>query len=124
MAETAIILAKVEFKTCGKIRIYCPAAQAVTEWPVLGDDPAAKIIFGPGGGCVTDPPVWPPTVGKIRCTMPCNKIKNSVTKGGVPILRHEACHACDWAIGPVAFWCGAILDNCDARPPIIKYVGW
>lgn len=102
---------------CGNLIINC-CGKTLTV-PVSGGSSRARQILSidpsaasPANGCVTFPT-------GIECTWNCNRIKGESTDsiGGktVPILSHEACHACVLALGGyiayVGTW-GARPDKC------------
>ena len=95
---------------CGSATCKCGSGDK--GWAVHGDSARAKLILLGGDGCVTL------LIPKgIFCTGSCDAIKGWKTAGGVSILEHECCHACDFEdVGLCKYLLGALFDTCDDRP--------
>jgi RHS repeat-associated protein len=96
---------------CGQLQMKC--CSGVYQWPVYGDSTTAALIVPGGSGCVTltDPP-------RISCSGGCSAIKTWQAHGtpAVPLLSHEACHACAYEdSGGAAYWQTAVIDQCNAN---------
>jgi hypothetical protein len=103
---------------CGTRTCMCTKSGS-QQVKVYEDSERAKAIieagFGKGAnGCVTLVNVF--TGVEIYCTGSCADIKRW-GNGGVPILDHECCHACDYYDeGMCKYLKGAINDTCNSRP--------
>jgi RHS repeat-associated protein len=98
---------------CGQVVIRCK--KGVFSWPVYANCKFAGVGNN-GSGCKT---LAPPLVisPRIICTGSCKGIKGMEARPGLPILRHEACHACDYEdSGMMTYLAGAVCDDCNDRP--------
>jgi len=106
---------------CGQVSMMCGGGPK--QWPVYGNSSTAGVIVG--SGCVTlAPPNVSPGQEKIICSGTCAQIKNlrSASNRAVPILNHEACHACAYEdhgqCGYLYTWAGDLWAYCTKNPVI------
>jgi hypothetical protein len=93
---------------CGTVMMPCKSGFA--QWPVFGESDRAKWIVPGGQGCVT---LLSPTKG-IYCTFKCKDIQRVYTGPpgpSVPILDHEACHACAYQDGGLSSYLGTWIPG-------------
>ena len=89
---------------CGQLSMRCKTG--VKLWPVYGNSTAAGVIIGTGCVTLIEP-------NRIICSGGCSAIKTWVSAGAplVPLLDHEACHACAFEdSGKCKYWYTALAD--------------